>query len=66
MFLKTFCSCICKTDYHFILELAVNGINDIRESKTEKELVYVFTVVSEEDLPIPPEEATYIELFAKD
>ena len=38
----------------------------IRESKTEKELVYVFTVVSEEDLPMPPEGATYIELFAKD
>jgi len=38
----------------------------IRESKTEKELVYVFTVVSEEDLPMPPEEAAYIELFAKD
>ena len=38
----------------------------IRESKTEKELVYVFTVVSEEDLPIPPEEAAYIDLFAKD
>ena len=38
----------------------------IRESKTEKELVYVFTVVSEEDLPLPPEGAAYIELFAKD
>ena len=38
----------------------------IRESKTEKELVYVFTVVSEEDLPLPPEEAAYIDLFAKD
>ena len=38
----------------------------IRESKTEKELVYVFTVVSEEDLPIPPEGAAYIEFFAKD
>ena len=38
----------------------------IRESKTEKELVYVFTVVSEEDLPIFPEEAAYIDLFAKD
>ena len=38
----------------------------IRESKTEKELVYVFTVVSEEDLPMPPEGAAYIELFAKD
>ena len=38
----------------------------IRESKTEKELVYVFTVVSEEDLPIPPEGKEYIDLFAKD
>jgi hypothetical protein len=38
----------------------------VRESKTEKELVYVFTVVSEEDLPMPPEEAAYIDLFAKD
>jgi transcription elongation factor GreB len=38
----------------------------IRESKTEKELVYVFTVVSEEDLPMSPEGAAYIELFAKD
>ena len=38
----------------------------IRESKTEKELVYVFTVVSEEDLPMPPEGAAYIELFAED
>ena len=38
----------------------------IRESKTEKELVYVFTMVSEEDLPIPPEGKDYIDLFAKD
>ena len=38
----------------------------IRESKTEKELVYVFTVVSKEDLPISPEGKDYIELFAKD
>ena len=38
----------------------------IRETKTEKELVYVFTVVSEEDLPMPPEGKEYIELFAKD
>ena len=38
----------------------------IRESKTEKELVYVFTVVSEEDLPMPPEGAAYIDLFAED
>lgn len=38
----------------------------IRETKTEKELVYVFTVVSEEDLPIPPEGKEYTDLFAKD
>ena len=38
----------------------------IRESKTEKELVYVFTVVSEEELPMPPEGKEYVELFAKD
>ena len=38
----------------------------IRESKTEKELVYVFTVVSEEDLPLTPEEKEYLELFEKD
>ena len=38
----------------------------IRESKTEKELVYVFTAVSEEDLPIPPEGREYLELFEKD
>ena len=38
----------------------------IRESKTERELVYVFTVVSEENLPIPPEEKEYNGLFAKD
>ena len=38
----------------------------IREAKTEKELVYVYTVVSEEDLPIPPEGKEYLELFVKD
>ena len=38
----------------------------IRDCKTEKELVYVFTVVSEEDLPISPEEQGYMDLFAKD
>jgi len=38
----------------------------IREAKNEKELVYVFTVVSEEDLPITPEGKEYIGLFAKD
>ena len=38
----------------------------IREAKAEKELVYVFTVVSEVDLPSTPEEKDYIEQFAKD
>ena len=38
----------------------------IRESKTEKELVYVFTVVSDEDMPLTPEEKEYRDLFAKD
>ena len=38
----------------------------IQETKTEKELVYVFTVVSEEDLPITPEGKEYLEVFAKD
>ena len=38
----------------------------IRESKTEKELVYVFTVVSEEELPKTPEVKDYLEVFAKD
>ena len=38
----------------------------IRETKTEKELVYVFTVVSEEDLPITPEGKEYLGLFEKD
>jgi transcription elongation factor GreB len=38
----------------------------IRESKTEKELVYVFTVVSEEDLPMLPDRKDYMDLFAKD
>ena len=38
----------------------------IRESKTEKELVYVFTVVCEEDLPISPDGKEYFDLFAKD
>jgi transcription elongation factor GreB len=38
----------------------------IRESKTERELVYVFTMVSEEDLPIHPEGKDYTDLFAKD
>ena len=38
----------------------------IRETKTEKELVYVFTVVSNEELPLHPEGKEYIEPFAKD
>ncbi len=38
----------------------------IREAKTERELVYVFTVVSEGDLPFTPEGKDYIELFEKD
>ena len=52
--------------------LGLSGVNPklkkqyIRETKTEKELVYVFTVVSEEDLPLPPEGKDYIDLFAKD
>ena len=52
--------------------LGLSGVNPklkrqyIRESKTEKEMVYVFMVVSEEDLPIPPEGKEYIDLFEKD
>lgn len=38
----------------------------IRDAKTEKELVYVFTVVSEEDLPITPEGKEYLEFFERD
>ena len=38
----------------------------IRESKTEKELVYVFTIVTEEDLPLTPEGKDYWEIFTKD
>ena len=38
----------------------------IREAKNEKELVYVFSVVSEEDLPITPDGEEYIDVFAKD
>ena len=37
-----------------------------RETKTEKELVYVFTIVSEENLPQTPEGKDYIEVFEKD
>ena len=52
--------------------LGLTGMNPklkrqyLRESKTEKELVYVFTVVSDEDLPITPEGKEYAELFEKD
>ena len=38
----------------------------IREAKTEKELVYVFTIVSEENLPLTPEGMEYLEVFEKD
>jgi len=38
----------------------------IREAKTEKELVYVFTIVSEENLLRTPEGKEYLELFEKD
>ena len=53
-------------------KLGLSGANPklkrqyIRESKTEKELVYVFTVVSEKDLPITPEGKEYLELFERD
>ena len=52
--------------------LGLSGVNPklkrqyIRETKTEKELVYVFTVVSEEDLPLPLEGETYSCIFDKD
>lgn len=38
----------------------------IREGKIEKELVYVFTIVSEKQLPETPEGKDYLDLFAKD
>lgn len=38
----------------------------IRDAKTERELVYVFIVVSEEDLPITPEGKEYFEVFERD
>ena len=52
--------------------LGLSGVNPklkrqyIRETKNEKELVYVFTVVSEEDLPITPEGKEYTEIFERD
>ena len=52
--------------------LGLTGVNPklkrqyLRESKTEKELVYVFTVVSDEDMPLTPEEKEYRDLFEKD
>ena len=53
-------------------KLGLSGANPklkrqyIRETKTEKELVYVFTVVSEEKLPITSEGKEYTDLFAND
>ena len=38
----------------------------IRESKLEKELVYIFTIVSEKQLPETPKGKDYLDLFAKD
>ena len=38
----------------------------LRETKAEKELVYVYTIVSEESLPETPEGKDYFDLFAKD
>ena len=38
----------------------------IRETKTEKELVYVFTIFSEENLPETPEGKDYNEVFERD
>lgn len=38
----------------------------IRETKVEKELVYVFTIVSEADLPPTPDGKDYNDLFVKD
>ena len=38
----------------------------IRETKAERELVYVFTIISEEDLPQTPEGKDYSEVFEKD
>ena len=52
--------------------LGLSGVNPklkrqyIRDAKTERELVYVFIVVSEEDLPITPEGKEYIEVFERD
>ena len=52
--------------------LGLSGVNPklkrqyIRDAKTERELVYVFIVVSEEELPITPEGKEYIEVFEKD
>ena len=52
--------------------LGLSGVNPklkrqyIREAKAEKELVYVFTAVSEVDLPITPEGKEYLEVFEKD
>ena len=53
-------------------KLGLSGANPklkrqyIRETKSEKELVYVFTVVSEEDLPFTPDRKEYNEVFERD
>ena len=38
----------------------------IREANNERELVYIFSMVSDENLPKNPETKDYIDLFAKD
>lgn len=38
----------------------------IRETKTEKELVYVYTMTSDENLLLTPEGKEYFDIFAKD
>ena len=62
-----------KTLKHKMAEtLGLSGVDPklkrqyIRETKNEKELVYVFTVVSEEDLPVTPEGKEYLEVFERD
>ena len=52
--------------------LGITGVNPklkkqyIRETKTEKELVYVYIVNSEENLLKTPEGKEYFDIFAKD
>ena len=57
-----------KRIYLCLAHMSESGVEQqyIREAKNEKELVYVFTVVSEEDLPLPPDGKDYTELFEKD